>query len=122
MNRLTSVAIRRAQAAPPVWICLALALLFLYNPFFVLRSSSEFPNVQRTPSYRSTIASSELQSSRLTPARPQVEIFDEAAVERTALAPATTAPAARRTREIEAPPPQLILVFSSLWFRPPPSL
>jgi hypothetical protein len=44
-----------------VFLCAVLALLFLYNPFVALPSSSTL-SIQHNPSYPATIASSELQN------------------------------------------------------------
>jgi hypothetical protein len=100
-------------------LCIVLALLFLYNPF-VVASPSGTLTVQHTPSYRATIASSELQNfSPIEPSR----IFAIAIV----LVFAWLLCSARvhfgrlgRTLDVVASPCRLM--SSSLWFRPPPSL
>lgn len=108
------------KGVAPAWVCLLLAFLFLYNPFLVLRTSSNFPNVQHPPSYRGTVASSELQSSRLTQPLPSVEVSEDVVLE-SFDAVLTTAPPVPKTRE-EKTPQQPPLFFSSLWFRPPPAV
>lgn len=44
-----------------IGLCLLLAVLFLYNPFLAITSSSNGLNIRHTASYRATVASSELQ-------------------------------------------------------------
>jgi hypothetical protein len=43
------------------WLCFLLALLFLYNPYLTLTSSSTNLNVRHPASYRASVGSSELQ-------------------------------------------------------------
>jgi hypothetical protein len=112
--------LRHPKGGAPAWVCLLLAFLFLYNPFLVLRSSSTFPNVQHPPSYRGTVASSELQSSRLTQPLPSVEVSEDAVLESFDAA-LTGAPPVPKARE-KKPPQQQPLFFTSLWFRPPPAI
>jgi hypothetical protein len=102
-----------------VFVCVTLAILFLYNPYLGMASSSSgHLNVQHRLSYRATVGSSELQHFSPPDAR---KIFA------TLIAVATT--------WLEAPINFLVgqaaevsthhlcayqLVCADLWFRPPP--
>jgi hypothetical protein len=102
-------------------VCLLLALLFLYNPFFTIcMSPGPSAVLQRHASYRSTIASSELDCGRFQPTKLHV-------------APLRTLVEAVEVRLQEKDdnrpvPGDEIVRFvtqdfvSSLWFRPPPVL
>lgn len=100
-------------------VCLALAVLFLYNPYLAVTPSSSVLNVHHTLSYRATVGSSELQHFSPPDAR---KIFA------TSIAVATT--------WLESPINFLVsqvaevsthhlrpyqLVCADLWFRPPPA-
>jgi len=103
-----------------LFVCLALAILFLYNPYLTLASpSSAQPNVQHSLSYRATVGSSELQHFSPTDARKIYAI-----------------PIAVATTWLEFPLNFLVgqaaevsthhlcayqLVCADLWFRPPPA-
>lgn len=102
-------------------VCLVLALLLFYNPFFTI-SPAAGPDaaVQRHVSYRSTIAASELGCSNL---KQHSEVSVEPIV-----ALITTLFDVVRPTEVIAPRPSEKTVAlsdgfaSSLWSRPPPSL
>ena len=102
-----------------IFVCLALAMLFLYNPFLALTPSSNVLNVNHSLSYRATVASSELQHFSPPDAR---KIF--------------ATPIAIATTWLESPINFLVdqaaevfthhlcayqLVCADLWFRPPPA-
>jgi hypothetical protein len=93
-------------------------VLFLYNPFFTIYSSSPILSVQHPLSFRGTVASSELRRSRVTEAQPRIHAPEEAALE-------AVTPSAPAFMSIEVPPQEPLefksQTFSeSLWFRPPP--
>ena len=102
-----------------VFVCVTLAILFLYNPYATLASPSGKLNVQRSLSYRATLGSSELQHFSPPDAR---KIF--------------LIPIAVATTWLESPVNFLAgqaaevstdhlcayqLVCADLWFRPPPA-
>ena len=103
-----------------VFVCVTLAILFLYNPYATLGSSpSGKLNVQHRLSYRATVGSSELQHFSPPDAR---KIF--------------ATPIAVATTWLESPINSLVsqaadvsthhlrayqLVCADLWFRPPPA-
>jgi hypothetical protein len=103
-----------------VFVCVALAILFLYNPYPTLASSpSGKLNVQHSLSYRATVGASELQHFSPPDAR---KIFA------TPIAIATTwleSPINFLVgRAAEVPTHHLCayqLVCADLWFRPPPT-
>lgn len=102
------------------FVCVALAILFLYNPYPTLTSySSGQLNVQHSLSYRATVGSSELQHFSPPDAR---KIF--------------AVPMALATTWLESPINFIVgqaaevsphylcayqLVCADLWFRPPPA-
>jgi hypothetical protein len=104
-----------------VFVCVALAILFLYNPYATLASSSSGQlNVQHSLSYRATVGSSELQHFSPPDAR---KIF--------------AMPTAVAATWLESPINFLVgqaaevpthhlcayqLVCADLWFRPPPAI
>jgi hypothetical protein len=101
-----------------VGVCFLLSVLFLYNPFFAIYGSSPVLTMQHPPSFRGTVASCELQLSRVTEVQPKIYTPVEAILE--AVAPAATA-------IVNTGVPQDVFLdfrpqtFSeSLWFRPPP--
>ena len=103
-----------------VFVCVTLALLFLYNPYPTLGSSSSGQlNVQHSLSYRATVGSSELQHFSPPDAR---KIF--------------ALPMAVAATWLESPINFIVgqaaevsthhlrayqLVSADLWFRPPPA-
>jgi len=102
-----------------VWVCLLLAILLLCNPFLVAMGSATGLNVHHPPSYRATIASSELQ--RLAPAAGQ-DLFDFADCATTqsfhllpVLSELNTLPVIPQISTTQQ------FLCASLWFRPPPA-
>jgi hypothetical protein len=103
-----------------VFVCVVLAILFLYNPYPGMASSpSGKLNIQHSLSYRATVGSSELQHFSPPDAR---KIF--------------ATPTAVATTRLESPIKFLVgqaaevsthhlcayqLVCADLWFRPPPA-
>jgi hypothetical protein len=106
----------------PPWcagVCLVLAVLFLYNPFFTIYSSSGVPAVRHPPSYRGTVASSELRRSVVKQVQPKIDATEEAIFD------AVTLPETAYRDSVvvayELPRSMQEAVLESLWFRPPPS-
>jgi len=99
-------------------LCLLLAVLFLYSPFFTIYGSSQVPNVRNTFSFRGTVGSSELRrftisSIQISCDPPEQAIFAGLAI---FAAPTSFGPAAMFGRAIV--PPQLFL--AKTYSRPPP--
>jgi hypothetical protein len=101
-------------------VCLVLAVLFLYNPFFTIYGSSGVSAVRHPVSFRGTVASSELRRSVLKPVQPKVDALDKASLD------AVTPPDASCPSSVAFPdePSRSTqeAVLESLWFRPPPLL
>ena len=102
-------------------VCLVLALLLLYNPFFTIcPTAGPAAAIQHHVSYRSTIAASELGCSNLQQ-HPEVSVEPVVALIATLLDSV-------RPAEVVAPRPSEETVAASdgfspsLWSRPPPAL
>jgi hypothetical protein len=103
-----------------VFVCLTLAVLFLYNPYLAITPSSSVLNVHHSLSYRATVGSSELQHFSPTDAR-KILALSVATVLSWLDSPAN--PIVSRVTEISADPARAFeLVCSDLWFRPPPAV
>jgi len=103
-----------------VFVCVTLAILFLYNPYLALTPSSSILNVHHSLSYRATVGSSELQHFSPTDAR-KILALSVATVLSWLDSPAN--PIVSRVTEISADPARAFeLVCSDLWFRPPPAV
>jgi hypothetical protein len=99
-------------------VCFFLAALFLYNPFLTIYGSSPVLKVEHPPSFRGTVASSELQLSRVTQVQPKVYVPQEAVLE--AVAPASLPVAYIGVPQQEPLDFQPQIFAECLWFRPPP--
>jgi hypothetical protein len=103
-----------------VFVCVALAILFLYNPYLTLASSSSGQlNVQHSLSYRATVGSSELQHFSPPDARKTFAV--PIAVATTWLESSINFLVGQAA---EVSPHHLCayqLVCADLWFRPPPA-
>jgi hypothetical protein len=101
-------------------VCLALGLLFLYNPYIAVTPSFSGLNVHHSLSYRATVGSSELQHFSPTDAR-KILARSVASVLNWLDSPAI--PIVSRLTEV-SPHPACAFegVCSDLWFRPPPAL
>ena len=112
----------RPKDCPFLWrvgLCLILVALFLYNPFLTIYGVSQIPNVQHPPSYRATVAGSELQTCTLEPARPLLSSLRLVAVlDRIRAVVTHSVPLALPGEVFRV----LLLQVTchSLWFRPPP--
>ena len=60
MSKLLHIGDRRPSARKHVWVCLLLPMLFLCNPFLLTPETANGLSVLHPPSYRATVASSEL--------------------------------------------------------------
>jgi hypothetical protein len=102
-----------------VWLCLLLAISFLFNPFLGATSSSFGTTVSHMPSFRATVASSELL--KFTPK----EKVGEFAVSDYDVAsqcgfPAPLSNASTQLGHVEEPCAALHSPVGFVWFRPPP--
>jgi hypothetical protein len=99
-------------------VCLLLAILFFYNPFFTVYGSPAGLSAQHPLSFRGTVASSELRSGILKQAAPKIDAPAESALEIVPL------PGALLLDSESSPEEPLILereaVSKALWIRPPP--
>src|ERR1700681_2610028 len=99
-------------------VCLALAVLFLYNPYLAVTPSSSVLNVHHSLSYRATVGSSELQHFSPVHAR-KILALSVATVLSWLDSPAT--PIVSRVTEVSPQPACAFEVLcSDLFFRPPP--
>lgn len=101
-------------------VCLFLAVLFFYNPFFTIYGSPAGLNVRHPLSFRGTVASSELRRSVLKQAVPKMDAPEEAVLEVVPL-PEAFLPDAEGSQE-EPLISEREAASESLWFRPPPVL
>ncbi len=121
MQNEEQVLIARQPWSGRGWLCLLLAITFLYNPFLAASSWNSGQSVSHLPSFRATVASSELL--RFKPkekfeslSAPELEVVRTSIV---------SVPEPNAIREIvEAPEPTALQVFreGNLWFRLPPSV
>jgi hypothetical protein len=101
-----------------VWLCLSLAVLFLYNPFVTAPASGLGFNVSHSASNRATVGASELQHFKANESQGiQVGIIEPAGrlglVDRF-MVERSTAP------ELQVHIPRNVFL-GSWWFRPPPA-
>jgi hypothetical protein len=100
-------------------LCLLLAVLFLYNPFFTIHGSSHVLKVQDSLSFRSTVASSELRRFTLSPLQFSFDPSEQA------VAANLVVPAVPSSCDPHAKLVRLLVLqqsfLSSFWSRPPPT-
>lgn len=107
-------------AKKQTWICLLLSLLFLYNPFLAAQGFSGALSVGHRPSYRATVAASELlrfenPESREGLAIANLDLFKTFSL----VQPQLQTFAGHRDAEVLSHVDQFL--SGNLWFRPPPS-
>jgi hypothetical protein len=101
------------------WLCLLLAISFLFNPFLAVSASTLGTIVSHLPSFRSTVASSELLKFA-----PQQKIGEQASPE--CELPSWFEPyilpqiALRQFGKTERSASVLYAPSGNVWFRPPP--
>jgi hypothetical protein len=101
------------------WLCLLLAVSFLFNPFLTAFSSSFGITVSQRPSYRATVASSELL--KFAPKERVVEFaVSDCAVASEFCFSAPLPDAFAQLLEAEVPAAALYSPVGFVWFRPPP--
>ncbi len=119
MKRLLPTGKTLSQRPLRAFLCLLLAVTFLYNPFFVAVPSQVFPSVSHLPSYRANVASSELLKFK-----SNVEIVVEFVVEQGIAAVVLPASVPAGTGSYEQPTDERVkhqvLSIANIWFRPPP--
>jgi hypothetical protein len=101
------------------WVCLLLAVLFLYNPYLSAPASTGGSKVQHPASYRATVGSSELEkysSPRAPDAHLFVAVFFAKVID---LLPSNHSRFALHQSSDLRPSQQFLC--ASLWFRPPPA-
>jgi hypothetical protein len=116
----SSDALPESGAKRHAWVCLLLALLFLYNPYLSAPASAGGLKVQHQASHRATVGSSELEkysSPSSSDAHLFVAVFFEKVI---SLLPSNNSRSSLH-QSSELPPSQQFL-SESLWFRPPPAL
>ena len=106
------------------WVCLLLPLFLLHNPFLAAPNSSGTLTLQHPPSYRATIASSELLKFKNPEGLESIVLRSIAFVDWEFSKALTLAPPQTRFTRFDniedlLPPEQVL--SSSLWFRPPPA-
>jgi len=110
--------LRRIQRSG--WLCLLLAISFLFNPFLAASSSSFGTTViSHLPSFRATVASSDLL--KFTPKEKVDELpVSDCDVVSEYRFPVLLSDASRRLSEAEEPAASLYSPVCFVWFRPPP--
>ncbi len=105
-------------------VCVLLAILSLYNPFLTVSGACDVLHVHHPPSFRATVASSELgrctveEDKILIPAPEALETTDPTPV----VSPATSIIfPVRKDHDVVVISLQQVIV-GGLWFRPPPSV
>jgi len=119
MQNEEQVLIARQPWSGRGWLCLLLAITFLYNPFLAASSWSGQQSIGHLPSFRATVASSELlrfkpKEKLEAPSAPDIEV---------ARLPIVSAPEPTAIRRTVGAPESTASQFfheSNLWFRPPP--
>lgn len=99
-------------------VCLLLAVLFLYNPFFTILSTSGVLHVQQPYSFRATVAASELRRCVAAEDKLEMPVLEVAALSVLASPQELDKVFANLNDEPAIDPVQA--VRGSIWFRPPP--
>jgi hypothetical protein len=110
----------KSGAKRHAWVCLLLALLFLYNPYLSAPASAGGLKVQHPASHRATVGSSELEKYS-SPSSPSAHLFVAVFFEKViSLLPSNNSRSSLHQSSELAPSQQFLC--ESMWFRPPPSL
>jgi hypothetical protein len=103
------------------WVCLLLSVLFLYNPFLAMQGSSGVLSVGHPPSYRATVASSELLKFENSKNSTAIAIEDvDLSATFILIQAQPRPPAGHGDTEILHATDQFL--SGKLWFRPPPAV
>jgi hypothetical protein len=120
MLKSAQFAVLRGAAKRHVWVCLLLPALLLCNPFLAASDSPGPLAIYHPPSYRATVASSELQKFKNPESHEPIVIADHNAVEAFSLPlPRLHYSAECLDTEASSLPDQFL--SGNLWFRPPPA-
>lgn len=102
------------------WLCLLIAVTFLYNPFLAASVSTSGLAVCHMPSFRATAAHSELL--KFAPKEnSETLVVPECGLVRPANLPASQTSSSRRHFDVGEKFPRYFEV-GNLWFRPPPAI
>lgn len=107
------------RVAPRHLVCLLLALTFLYNPFLGASSPVKYPSISHPPSFRATVASSELLKFKPKEGG-EVQVDQK---EEVVLLDAATPAVSDNFGTFEIADARVfvrLLPAGKLWFRPPP--
>jgi hypothetical protein len=103
-----------------VFVCLLLALLFFFNPFFLPPESASGLSLLHPPSYRATVASAELLKFKNPENLNASTIADCEEIE--GFLPSQQEQQTSETRvSADEPLPADLLLSGNVWFRPPPA-
>jgi hypothetical protein len=106
-----------------VALCLLLAVLFLYNPFFTVQNVSDVPHFRHPHSYRATVASSELRRSTIDPVQPLIPATGVlVAAPFIAARAAVPTPIFTRVPQPDFVAPSQQVILEEICFRPPPAV
>jgi|SRR5215813_2002410 len=100
-------------------VCLLLILTLLYNPFLGAASPSRYPSVSHPPSFRATVASSELLKFRPKESG-EIQVVQNDEVILLAASIVTDLGDSACLEIADEPTPVQHLSVGNLWFRPPP--
>jgi hypothetical protein len=120
MPRILHLRLHPSASPWRVGVCLVLAALFLYNPFFTIYGASQILNVQHPLSYRATLASSELRRCTVEPSKTLIPALEAAVVFELTQSPAVEEVVPALPRDLSWFVSQVLC--NDLWFRPPPTL
>jgi hypothetical protein len=120
MLKSAQFAVLRGVARRHVWVCLLLPVLLLCNPFLAVSDSSGASAIHHPPSYRATVASSELLKFKNPKGHEAIVIADHVVLEPFSLVqPRLYSFAEFLDIESHFLPDQFL--SGNLWFRPPPA-
>jgi hypothetical protein len=117
---LSSDALPECGAKRHAWVCLLLALLFLFNPYLSVPGSAGGLNVKHPASHRATVGSSELEKFS-SPSDPHTHLFVAVFFAKVISSLSSNDSQSFFPQDSELVPSHQFLC-GSLWFRPPPAL
>ena len=120
MPQMEQFGCRGKASSWSVGLCLLLAVLFIYNPFFTIYGTPAGLSLRHSLSVRGTLASSELQRSLVKEVKPEIETPHDADLGD--LEFPIVSDTGTFIPEVESLAPTQDTFSSSLWFRPPPVL